>query len=106
VDAARWFDGFFNRWYLDPAVPAGSILRMPSPTASPRGHLAGPALPFVRAGDLEAISAAALDFLGVNYYSRVIMQRGCRRQAARRCRRRAGVAVTDMGWECTANACT
>jgi beta-glucosidase len=73
-DAARWFDGFFNRWYLDPvfrgAYPADAVADRVA-----RGHLPGPELPFVAAGDLAAI-AAPLDFLGFNYYSRVVMEQG------------------------------
>ncbi len=73
-DAARWFDGFFNRWYLDPifraAYPMDAIYDRVS-----AGHLKSPELPFVQHGDLEAI-AAPLDFFGVNYYSRAIMQAG------------------------------
>ncbi len=73
-DAARFFDGFFNRWYLDPVFrgtyPADAIADRVA-----RGHLAGPELPFVQPGDMDAI-AAPLDFLGVNYYSRVVMRAG------------------------------
>ena len=72
--------------------------RRRSPTASPRGHLAGPELPFVQDGDLAAI-AAPLDFLGVNYYSRAVMRGRPRRQAARRCRMVPAEELTDMGWE-------
>jgi len=96
VDAARWFDGFFNRWYLDP-VFRGSY---PADAVADRvaaGHLAGPELPFVKDGDLELIGAP-LDFLGLNYYSRVVMETASDG-------RRKAVAVappeelTDMGWE-------
>lgn len=95
-DAARHFDGMFNRWYLDPlfrsAYPADAIADRVR-----RGHLAGPELPFVHEGDLRTISTP-LDFLGVNYYSRVVVRAGT-----------AGVPeavavvpvgeLTDMGWE-------
>lgn len=59
---AAWrFDGFVNRWFLDPLCRG----------AYPEDLMAqfGPLVP-VRAGDLETIRAP-LDFLGVNYYSRV-----------------------------------
>lgn len=73
-DAARWFDGSFNRWYLDPifrgVYPADAIADRVA-----LGHLVGPELPFVRDGDLAAISRP-LDFLGVNYYSRAVMREG------------------------------
>ena len=95
-DAARWFDGFFNRWFLDPvfkgAYPEDAILDRVA-----AGHLAGPELPFVQEGDLAEI-AAPLDFLGLNYYSRVVME------AAADGTRRAvppgpDAEITDMDWE-------
>lgn len=96
IDAAREFDGLFNRWYLDPlfrgAYPAGRAIA----DRVRRGHLASAELPFVHPGDMDVI-AAPLDYLGVNYYSR----------AAPRARdgRPEGVPMvppeelTDMGWE-------
>ncbi|MDH3215503.1 MAG: GH1 family beta-glucosidase [Candidatus Krumholzibacteria bacterium] len=95
-DAARRFDGFFNRWYLDPLFHG----RYPDDAVADRarrGHLAGRDLPFVREGDLPAI-ATPLDFLGVNYYSRLVVQADADGEP---------VAVqmvpeeelTDMGWE-------
>jgi beta-glucosidase len=71
-EAARRFDGFFNRWYLDPLFRG----RYPEDAVADRvrrGHLEGSDLPFLERGDLEAI-AAPLDFLGVNYYSRVVVK--------------------------------
>lgn len=73
-DSARWFDGFFNRWYLDPLFKG----RYPEDAVwdrVERGHLPGSDLPFLRDGDLETI-AAPLDFLGLNYYSRNVMRMG------------------------------
>jgi beta-glucosidase len=70
-EAARRFDGFFNRWYLDPIFRG----RYPEDAIADRvrrGHLEGPDLPFLQPGDLESI-AAGIDFLGVNYYSRVVV---------------------------------
>ena len=95
-DAARWFDGFFNRWYLDPVLrgtyPADAVADRVA-----RGHLPGPELPFAPDGDLAAMSVP-IDFLGVNYYSRVVMRAGddglpvaVPPPASR--------PVTDMGWE-------
>jgi len=95
-DAARWFDGFFNRWYLDPlfrgAYPGDAIADRIA-----AGHLDGPDLPFVREGDLEVI-AAPIDFLGFNYYSRVVMKAGPegRPEAVRMA---PPEELTDMEWE-------
>lgn len=95
-DAARRADGAMQRWYLDPlfrgAYPADALadrVRL--------GHLDAPELPWVREGDMAAI-AAPLDWLGVNYYSRVVVRADERGEP---------VAVpqappdqlTDMGWE-------
>jgi beta-glucosidase len=61
VEAARWLDGFHNRWFLEPllhgAYPADML-------ASLRRRLG--VQPPPRA-EVEAI-AAPIDFLGVNYY--------------------------------------
>jgi beta-glucosidase len=74
VDAARQFDGGFNRWYLDP------LFRGEYPTdvigdRVRRGHLESEALPFVREGDMATIRTP-MDFLGVNYYSRAVVKAG------------------------------
>ena len=61
--AAERFDGFFNRWYLDP------LFRGEYPSDVWEGY--GPYVPHIRDGDLELI-AAPLDYLGVNYYSRTV----------------------------------
>lgn len=95
-DAARWFDGFFNRWYLDPLLRGA----YPEDAVADRvaaGHLPGPELPFLQPGDLAAI-AAPLDFLGINYYSRAVMAAGPDGRP-RAVPPGPGVPVTDMGWE-------
>lgn len=96
IDAAREFDGLFNRWYLDPlfrgAYPADAIADRVR-----RGHLASTELPFVHPGDMDVI-AAPLDYLGLNYYSRAVLRAGADG-------RPEGVPMvppedlTDMGWE-------
>jgi beta-glucosidase len=95
-DAARWFDGFFNRWYFDPifrgCYPADAIADRIA-----LGHLTSAELPFVQDADLAAI-ATPLDFLGVNYYSRAVMRAGPKGRPV------AVIDVpdeelTDMGWE-------
>lgn len=57
--AARRFDGFINRWYLEPAAGRGypeDILER-----------LGPKAPVVQPGDFELI-AQPTDFLAINYY--------------------------------------
>jgi beta-glucosidase len=99
-DAAREFDGSFNRWYLDPVFrgkyPADAI-----EDRVRRGHLPAGELPFVEPGDLRAISVP-LDFLGLNYYSRTVVSGmpGPGGEAAPRAVAMAPrEALTDMGWE-------
>jgi beta-glucosidase len=99
-DATRAFDGFFNRWYLDPLFRA----EYPADAIADRvrqGHLAPGPLPFVGPGDLRTI-AAPLDFLGVNYYTRAI----CRSDAVSEAENLPRTipeppreALTDMAWE-------
>ena len=96
ADASRWFDGFFNRWYLDPLFHGG----YPEDVVEDRiaaGHLKSRQLPFVRPGDMETISAP-MDFLGVNYYSRVVMRAGedAWPEAVQVV---PDDGLTDMGWE-------
>jgi len=64
VDAARRYDGAFNRWFLDPMVGRGY----------PEDLLAwyGDAAPRPERGDFACI-AAPTDFLGINYYTRRII---------------------------------
>ena len=95
-DAVRQFDGFFNRWYLDPLLHG----RYPADAVADRvrrGHLSSEDMPFVQPGDLEIIRAP-LDSLGVNYYSRTVVEANPDGEPT-------AVAVvpseelTEMGWE-------
>jgi beta-glucosidase len=65
VDAARREDAVRNRWFLDPVLrgeyPAEAIERF------------GPMLPAMGADDMRTISQP-LDFLGINYYRRHVVQ--------------------------------
>lgn len=95
-NVVRSFDGFFNRWYLDPlyrgCYPADVI-----EDRVQQGDLPSARLPFLRDGDLEVISTPT-DFLGLNYYTRAVFDVGSHGEP---------VAVetgtpeerNDMGWE-------
>ncbi len=61
--AAQRLDGWLNRWYLDPLFRAAYPPDL-------LGHL-GPLAPAMEAADLATI-AVPLDFLGINYYTRVV----------------------------------
>lgn len=95
-DAARQFDGLFNRWFLDP-LQLGSYPADVIADHHRHGRLAAPELPFVHEGDLAAI-AVPTDFLGINYYSRAVLKAGPEG-------RPVGVPqappeeLTEMGWE-------
>lgn len=67
--AARWGDGYGNRWFLDPLYGRGYPADMVA-SFTEAGHLPD-GLSFVKPGDLEAI-AVNTDFLGINYYFRTI----------------------------------
>jgi beta-glucosidase len=60
--AALRFDGYHNRWFLDPLLRGA----YPADMLELYEERAGP-LDMIRAGDLETI-AQPLDFLGVNFY--------------------------------------
>ena len=71
-EAARYADGHFNRWFLDPVFGRGY------PDDMVRDYVAKGALPaagmtMVKPGDLDLI-AARTDFLGVNYYNRAVVR--------------------------------
>jgi len=79
-------DGLLARWYLDPCFHG----RYPADALAALGADA----PQVQAGDMAAI-AQPLDFLGVNYYTRSVVEAGGTPFDARA----AGHEVTAMGWE-------
>jgi beta-glucosidase len=82
---ARLEDGQLLRWYLDPLVHG----RYPDDVLASLGADA----PQVQDGDLAAI-ATPLDYLGINYYSRsVVDAQGTVDPAG------SGRPLTEMGWE-------
>lgn len=98
--AARHADAFRNRWFLDPVF----LGRYPDTLFSDLEV----APPPIQADDFSIISTP-IDFLGVNYYSRMIV-RGHARAASmtddtmpadsyEAIERIPGAAYTDMGWE-------
>jgi beta-glucosidase len=70
-DAARYHDGYANRWFTDPLFgrhyPADMIHDYTQAGYLPNG------LSFIKGGDMQTI-AAQMDFLGVNYYTRAIIR--------------------------------
>ena len=82
---ARTADGVLNRWYTDPLFGRGY----------PADVLAwlGADAPEVSAPDLETI-AQPIDFLGINYYSRIFSSAATPPVPAP-----AKLGLTDIGWE-------
>ena len=72
LPTARQLDGHSNRWYLDPLYgrhyPADLVADHIA-----AGNLPPEGLTFVQPGDLDAI-AAPTDFLGVNYYTAIVLK--------------------------------
>ncbi|MBX5451790.1 GH1 family beta-glucosidase [Thermogemmatispora sp.] len=98
LQAVEQADTFRNRWFLDP------LFRAEYPTSL--FSVLGVAPPPVHADDL-AVIATPLDFLGVNYYSRMLVRGVIASSAASSpgspgyevIERIPGAAYTDMGWE-------
>lgn len=99
-EAYRHFDGYFNRWFLDPLFRRQYPPDMIADYVK-MGWLSSETLDFVEPGDLETI-AAPLDFLGLNYYERTVVHAvpGAEMQPGK-----VGVwkasrdQMTDMEWE-------
>ena len=68
--ANQHFDGFFNRWYLDPLTGRGYPEDM---IEKYKKEEYIDDWSFIQPGDLDAI-ATPIDFLGINYYSRAIIR--------------------------------
>jgi beta-glucosidase len=100
IDAARHFDGYSHRWFLDPLYGRGYPIDVVV-DYNTFGYLSGDSLAFVQPGDLAAI-AIPTDFLGINYYSRAV-QRSNRvpehENLPRTVATPSASQLTDMGWE-------
>jgi beta-glucosidase len=88
-DAARRFDGYRNRWFLDP------VCRGTYPADMLESF--GEQVPEIADGDLDTISAAT-DFLGINYYQRTRVASGPDGNGPVTVHA-GGAERTDMGWE-------
>jgi len=95
-EACRKFDGFFNRWYLDPVFGRGYPEDRIRDLVD-AGQIPSATLPFLEAGDLDDIAVES-DFLGINYYSRAVIRDEDNESNAPQ-EVFATDVVTDMGWE-------
>jgi beta-glucosidase len=99
-EATRHFDGYFNRWFLDPLYGRGYPADMVADYTT-AGHLPEGGMAWIQAGDLEAI-AAPTDFLGINYYSRAVLRNNHVPEADNEPRsvfQAPESEWTEMGWE-------
>jgi beta-glucosidase len=95
--AAERYDGFFNRWYLDPVLRG----RYPEDVWAAYGS----DVPRVEEGDLVTISAP-IDFLGVNYYSRAVVSDDAGAPYPSVAHERIPGERTGMDWEVVPDALT
>ena len=88
-EAAQRYDGFFNRWFLDPLFKG----RYPEDM----WEVYAPNVPDIQADDMAFIQRP-MDFLGVNYYTRDLVGRG-QDALGLRFERNPKAEYTTMNWE-------
>jgi beta-glucosidase len=96
VRAARQFDGYFNRWFLDPLFGRGYPAAMVSAYTA-AGFVPPEGMTDVLPGDMAAI-AAPIDFLAINYYNRAIV-RDAKAADNPPPTVYTGPEITEMDWE-------
>jgi len=72
ADAARRYDGYMNRWFLEPLYHAHYPPDIVADYAA-EGRLPSGEMAFVRSGDLRHV-AVPTDFIGINYYNRTVVR--------------------------------
>jgi len=101
-EATRKFDGWFNRWYLDPVngrgYPEDRIADLRTDGLWPEEG----APSWLEEGDTERI-AVSCDFLGLNYYSRAVVRDG-EAEENDPPHTFASDETTDMDWEVSPDA--
>lgn len=99
AEATRLFDGFFNRWFLDPLYGRGYPEDKHADYVK-RGELPEGGLDVIEPGDLDTI-AVKTDFLGINYYSRAVIRAEIPEEDnhPRTVHQAPEEEWTEMGWE-------
>ncbi len=92
IKAAQRYDGYYNRWFLDPVLK-GSFPADMSEHYQSRGLL-----PEMSDQDLELMSQP-LDFLGVNYYTSNLIKHDSSQQPLETSVVSRNLPVTSCGWE-------
>lgn len=102
VQAAKFYDGFHNRWFLDPVHGRGypkDMLAVYNDPDNRANMVAGDALTCIQPGDMETI-AVPTDFLGINYYFRTIARdNAADHTVPQTVFRQPKTDETEMGWE-------
>ncbi|MBK9945190.1 MAG: beta-glucosidase [Kouleothrix sp.] len=100
ADAYRWYDGYANRWFMDPLYgrryPADMLADF-----SAAGHLPASGPAWLQEGDLATI-AVPTDFLAINYYTRAVLRSGAipeAQNAPRTVFQAPREEWTEMDWE-------
>ena len=93
--AAQYYDGYQNRWFLDP------IFKGQYPEDMLELYRQRYEAPRIESEDLEDFKKSRVDFLGVNYYMRKILRRPERQNElfAELRPDYQGVRFTEMDWE-------
>jgi beta-glucosidase len=93
--AAQYYDGYQNRWFLDP------IFKGQYPEDMFELYRQQYEAPRIESEDLEDFKKSRIDFLGVNYYTRKILRRPERQNElfAELRPDYQGVQFTEMDWE-------
>jgi len=93
--AAQYYDGYQNRWFLDP------IFKGQYPEDMFELYRKQYEAPRIESEDLEDFKKSRIDFLGVNYYMRKILRRPERQNElfAELRPDYQGVRFTEMDWE-------
>lgn len=92
-DAAKIVDGHFNRWYLDP------VLRGSYPEDMLKLYTEKLQAPVIKSGDLELLARAKIDFLGANYYFRMLVKQSDLDPLLGYEMLKPSGTYTAMGWE-------
>ncbi|SHJ17217.1 GH1 family beta-glucosidase [Thermoclostridium caenicola] len=92
--AARFADGYHNRWFLDP------VLKGTYPEDMLAIYRERFNAPDIRSGDMELIGRNPVDFLGINYYFRKVIRRSESTDILQLNEvKPEGSEYTEMGWE-------
>jgi beta-glucosidase len=91
--AAKIVDGHFNRWYADP------VLKGVYPEDMLKLYTEKLQAPLIKPGDSELLAGTTIDFLGANYYSRMLVKHSAQDPLLGYESLKPDGLYTAMGWE-------